>query len=72
MKVYNCCNLEDIEIGDEIYFDDVYTGKLLTQSNFDEYWKVHGKNGSMILVHYKDYYWSVDIKYVRSHISIPK
>ncbi len=32
---YNKYKIEDIEIDGEVYFDDVYSGKLLTQSNYD-------------------------------------
>jgi len=66
---YNKYKIEDIEIGDEIYFDSVYSGKLLTQSNFDEYWLVHGKNKNQLLVNLKeDHYWSVDVADVRQMI----
>ena len=47
---YNRYKIEEIEIGDQVYFDDVYSGNHLTQSNFDEYWDVYGKNNNRILV----------------------
>ncbi|QQX76457.1 MULTISPECIES: hypothetical protein [Aequorivita] len=55
---YNKYKIDEIEIGDEIYFDNVYSGKLLTQSNYDEYWTVHGKNKNQLLVNLKEeHYW---------------
>jgi len=66
---YNKYKIEDINIGDEIYFDDVYSGKLLTQSNFDEYWIVHGIEGDRLLVNLKkEHYWTVKISEIRQHI----
>jgi len=65
---YNIFTADKIEVGGEIYFDDVYSGKFLTQSNYDEYWSVHGKNGDMILVKLRDNYWSVNVKDVRAYI----
>jgi len=63
--------IEDINIGDEIYFDDVYSGKYLTQSNYDEYWTVHGKKENQLLVNLrKEHYWTVDIADVRQHLKI--
>ena len=38
MTKYHRYKFDDVEIGDGVYFDDVYSGKYLTQSNFDEYW----------------------------------
>lgn len=64
---YNIYSIDNIEIGGEIYFDDVYNGKFLTQSNYDEYWSVHGKTGDMILVNFRDAYWSVNVKDVRAY-----
>ena len=49
---YNRYKIEDINIGDEVYFDDAYSGKILTQSNFDEYWTVHGINNDQLLVNF--------------------
>ncbi len=57
---------EDIEIGDEVYFDDVYHGKRLSQSNFDEYWSVHGKENNMILVNLnQQHHWALNINEVK-------
>jgi hypothetical protein len=65
---YNKYKIEDIEIGGEVYFDDVYSGKLLTQSNYDEYWAVHGKDNNMVLVNLrKEHWWSVDVSEVRQY-----
>lgn len=72
---YNKYKIEDIEIGGEVYFDDVYSGKLLTQSNFDEYWTVHGKDNNMVLVNLrKEHWWSVDVSEVRQYnkLVLPK
>lgn len=66
---YNRYKIEDIEIGGTVYFDDVYSGKLLSQSNYDEYWTVHGKNGNSVLVNLKEkHYWSVDATEIRQYI----
>ncbi len=66
---YKRYKFEDIEIGDGVYFDDVYSGKLLTQSNFDEYWDVTGKdehNVKLKLNHIgQDYYWTVGYDEIR-------
>jgi len=65
---YNKYKIEDIEIGGEVYFDNVYSGKRLTQSNFDEYWTVHGKDNNMVLVNLrKEHWWSVDVSEVRQY-----
>jgi hypothetical protein len=65
---YNRYKIEDIEIGGEVYFDDVYSGKLLTQSNFDEYWTVHGKEGNRVLVNLRqEHWWSVDADEIRQY-----
>jgi len=66
---YNQYKFVDIELGDGVYFDDVYSGKLLTQSNFDEYWDVTGKDehNVMLKLHYigRDYYWTVRYEDIR-------
>ena len=66
---YNKYKFEDIAIGDGVYFDDVYSGKLLTQSNFDEYWDVTGKDehNVMLKLYYigRDYYWTVRYEDIR-------
>lgn len=65
---YNRYKIEDIEIGGEVYFDDVYSGKLLTQSNYDEYWTVHGIEGNSVLVNLrKEHWWSVDVAEIRQY-----
>lgn len=65
---YNKYKIEDINIGDEIYFDSVPS-----QSNFDEYWAVHGKDKDHLLVNFKkEYYWTVKISKVRQHLKITK
>ena len=70
---YNKYKIEDIDIGDEIYFDSVYSGKLLTQTNYDEYWTVHGKDKDRLLVNLKEeHYWTVKTSEVRQHIKITK
>ena len=64
---YNKYKIEDINIGDEIYFDSVPS-----QSNFDEYWTVHGKDNNQVLVNLKkEHYWTVKISEVRQHIKKP-
>ncbi|MAO18348.1 MAG: hypothetical protein CMH44_15995 [Muricauda sp.] len=66
---YNRYKIEDINIGDEVYFDDAYSGKILTQSNFDEYWTVHGINNDQLLVNLREeHYWSLDVSEVRQYI----
>ena len=57
--------IEDINIGDEIYFDDVYSGKYLTQSNYDEYWTVHGKKENQLLVNLRNVITSYSIHYTK-------
>ena len=70
---YDKYKIEEISIGDEVFFNDVYSGKYLTQSNYDEYWTVHGKEGNKLLVNLKkEYYWTVDISDVRQHLKINK
>ncbi len=65
---YNKYKIEDIEIGGEVYFDNVYSGKLLIQSNFDEYWTVHGKSGNSVLVNFrKEHYWAVEADEIRQY-----
>lgn len=65
---YNKYKIEDIEIGGEVYFDDVYSGKYLTQSNYDEFWTVHGKNGNNVLVNLRqEHYWTVDVSEIRRY-----
>jgi hypothetical protein len=69
----NIYKIEDIEIGDEIYFDDVYArdGESLIQSNRDEYWTVHGKSGNSLLVNlYNREHWSVDVSDVRMRLPV--
>lgn len=64
---YNKYKIEDINIGDEIYFDSVPS-----QSNFDEYWTVHGKDNNQVLVNLKkEHYWTVKISEIRQHIKKP-
>lgn len=66
---FNKYKIEQIAVGDKIYFDDVYTNNQLTQSNFDEYWKVVAKEGGNLLVNLRDKYnCTVDIKDVRHHL----
>ncbi len=68
---YNKYIIEDIAIGDEVFFDDVYSGKRLTQSNHDEYWKVHRKSGDSLLINLNmREFWSVEAKDVRMHLSM--
>lgn len=70
---YNRYGIEEIEIGDEVFFDDDYSGKYLAQSNYDQYWTVHGKDRNMLLVNLqKKHYWSIDIKDVRQLIKIKR
>ncbi len=39
--ICNKYKIEDINIGDEVYFDS-----LPSQNNYDLYWKVNGKRGN--------------------------
>lgn len=67
--VYNKYKIEDIEIGGEAYFDDVYSGKILVQSNFDEYWTVYRKEGSIVYLSFKEEArYAVDVKEIRQYI----
>lgn len=65
---YNLYSATDIEIGGEIYFDDIYSGKYLTQSNYDEYWEVYGKEDNRVYVRFRDNHWIVNVKDIRAHI----
>lgn len=66
---YNKYTIDQINIGDQVYFDDMYSGEQLIQSNFDEYWTVHGKDGNLLLVNLNnEHHTSVDIKDIRAHI----
>jgi hypothetical protein len=66
---YNRYKYDDVEIGDSVYFDDVYSGKYLTQSNYDLYWEVTGKDerNVMLKLNYigKDHYWIVKYDEIR-------
>lgn len=66
---YDKYKFEDIEIGDGVYFDDVYSGRYLTQSNYDEYWEVTDKDQHFVrlkLLHFgQEHYWSVEYKFIR-------
>lgn len=68
---YNIYKIEDINIGDEIYFDNVYSGNILSQANYDEFWTVHGKdkNSLHIKLNYfkKELFWTIDVSEVRQH-----
>lgn len=67
---YNKYSIEEIEIGGEVFFDDVYSGKLLTQSNYDEYWTVHGKDGNNVLINLKtEHWWTVKVQDIRQYLS---
>jgi len=68
---FNRFKIEDIEIGDEVFFDDVYVGSLLTQSNYDQYWTVHGKDHNLLLVNLNNReFWTIDVSLIRRHIRI--
>ncbi len=70
---FNKYKIEQIAIGDKIYFDDVYSNNQLTQSNFDEYWKVDGKEGVTLLLNLRNqHYCKVDIKDVRDRLPAPQ
>ena len=71
---YNKYKIEDINIGDEVYFDSTQG-----QSNQDLYWKVIHKteNEKQLIVQldemgHKDLRWTVDITEVRRHLKISK
>ncbi len=69
----NRFKIEDISIGDQIYFEEVYIGNTLSQSNYDEYWDVHGISENRILINLRrEHYWSVNIEEVRQLIKITK
>lgn len=69
MTRYNKYKFEDVEVGDGVYFDDVFSGRLLTQSNFDEYWEVTGKDKHNVMLMLnnsgQDYYWTVKYEEIR-------
>lgn len=69
-KEYNIYKFEDVEIGDGVYFDDVHSGKYLTQSNYDEYWDVIGKDAHYVRLSLSNmgqpHFWSVQYKHIRS------
>jgi hypothetical protein len=69
MTKYNNFKFDDVEIGDGVYFDDVYSGKYLTQSNYDEYWEVTGKNEKNVMLNLKhlgqDHYWTIRYDEIR-------
>lgn len=66
---YNIYKFEDVEIGDGVYFDDIYSGKRLTQSNYDEYWEVTGKDKYSVQLYLsnfgQEHFWSVQYKQIR-------
>lgn len=71
---YNKYKIEDIEVGDEVYFDSTPG-----QSNHDLYWKVISKleNEERLIVQldemgHSDLRWTVNIDEVRQHIKIGK
>ena len=71
---YNKYKIEDINIGDEVYFDSTQV-----QSNHDLYWKVIHKteNEKQLIVQldemgHKDLRWTVDIAEVRQHLKTNK
>lgn len=69
MTKYNKYKFDDVQIGDGVYFDDVYSGKCLTQSNYEEYWEVTGKdeNNVMLKLYHinKEFYWEVKYDEIR-------
>ena len=69
----NKFKIEEISIGDQIYFEEIYIGNTLSQSNYDEYWDVHGISENRILINLRrEHYWSVNIEEVRQLIKITK
>ena len=65
---------EDINIGDEVYFNSSNS-----QSNHDLYWKVIDKieSANKLIVRldemgHNDLRWTIDIKEVRQHIKLTK
>jgi hypothetical protein len=66
---YKRYKFEDIQIGDGVYFDDVYSGNYLTQSNFDEYWEVTGKDEQCVTLklHHNttEFFWTVYYEQIR-------
>ena len=69
MTKYNKYKFDDVQIGDGVYFDNVFSGKHLTQTNYDEYWDVTGKdeNNVMLKLHHigQDHYWTVKYDEIR-------
>jgi hypothetical protein len=59
---YNKYKIEEINIGDEIYFDS-----SSEQANYDSYWLVTGKDTKNVMVRLDDIYWTVLIDEVRQH-----
>ena len=66
MKYYKY-KIEDINIGDEIYFDSTPS-----QYNYDLFWPVHDKDDKNLFVKLNDDYWTVNIDSVRHHIPSKK
>ena len=63
--------IEDINIGDEVIF---YSTE--SQSNYDEYWTVNGKNKTQIMIELIkngiEAYWTINIQDVKGHIALNK
>ena len=70
MGTYNKYSINDIQVGDLVYFDDT-----VHQSNYDEYWEVYGKsakNGDVNLkltYLYQEYYWTVHCSDIRQKLA---
>jgi hypothetical protein len=64
--------IDEINIGDEVTF----RSKNPNQSDYDECWTVHGKDGKRLLIHLnylgEKVYWAIDIEEVVTRIPTGK
>ena len=62
---------EDIKIGDEVTFLSTNS----QQSDFDEFWTVHGKDGDRLLIHLnhigQKHYWEISISEIITKLPKP-
>lgn len=69
MTKFNRFKFDDVEIGDGVYFDEVFSGKYLAQSNYNLYWEVTGKDVKNVMLNLKylgqNHYWTVRYDEIR-------
>ena len=67
--LYNKFKIEEINIGDEVYFDSTPS-----QNNHDLYWSVTGKRGTQLMIQLnylgQQEYWTIDVTEVRQFIKL--